>query len=186
MSIPLDRLYHYIESIAEEINGSSIIIYRFYPHGSKKLEDLCETKLLTWKEMSLLPGIFCHDQEPLNYNFYENYRLCPKIVLPLIAIIRLLGIGVLKNNLKRRLNIYDQTLLLHSEQRSKNLEQYKQNKFITIYYWNHAVLALDWFRYAEHVLIKKKVTKNFLIYNNKKIYLKIINVNYHFQIYSMF
>ena len=165
MSIPLDRLYHYIESIAEEINGSSIVIYRFYPHGSKKLEDLCETKLLTWKEMSLLPGIFCHDQEPLNYNFYENYRLCPKIVSPLIAIIRLLGIGVLKNNLKRRLNIYDQTLLLHSEQRSKNLEQYKQNKFITIYYWNHAVLALDWFRYAEHVSIKKKVTKNFLIYN---------------------
>jgi hypothetical protein len=33
MSIPLDRLYHYIENIAKEIRGDDVLIYRFYPHG---------------------------------------------------------------------------------------------------------------------------------------------------------
>jgi hypothetical protein len=40
MSIPLDRLYHYIENVAQEIYNDRIIIYRFYPHGSKNINDL--------------------------------------------------------------------------------------------------------------------------------------------------
>ena len=55
MSIPLDRLYHYIENIAEEIYSNPIIIYRFYPHGSKKHEDLTSTKNFQWYEFKLNP-----------------------------------------------------------------------------------------------------------------------------------
>ena len=44
MSIPLDRLYHYIESIAKEIRGDDVLIYRFFPHGSKNINDLNCTK----------------------------------------------------------------------------------------------------------------------------------------------
>ena len=55
--------------------------------------------------------------------------------------------------------------MLHSEQRSINLETYKKNNWITIYYWCHALLARDWFRYAEYVTINKKPVKKFLIYN---------------------
>jgi hypothetical protein len=40
MSIPLDRLYHYILNVAQEIYNDRIIIYRFYPHGSKNINDL--------------------------------------------------------------------------------------------------------------------------------------------------
>ena len=40
MNIPLDRLYHYIRDIAKEIYGDRIIIYRFWPHGSKNINDL--------------------------------------------------------------------------------------------------------------------------------------------------
>ena len=75
MSIPLDQLYHYIESIAEEIYGGTVIIYRFYPHGSKKHEDLTSTKNFQWYEFKLNPGIYCNDQEPLDYKYYERYKL---------------------------------------------------------------------------------------------------------------
>ena len=40
MSIPLDRLYHYIQDVAEQVHGDRILIYRFSPHGSKNIEDL--------------------------------------------------------------------------------------------------------------------------------------------------
>ena len=40
MSIPLDRLYHYIHDVAEQVRGDYVLIYRFWPHGSKNIEDL--------------------------------------------------------------------------------------------------------------------------------------------------
>jgi hypothetical protein len=63
-------------------------------------------------------------------------------------------------------NIYDKCVLLHSEKRSTNLELYCNNQYISSYYWSHAFIALDWFRYAKHVKLKKnQKTKTFLIYN---------------------
>ena len=63
------------------------------------------------------------------------------------------------------MNYYDQCIVLHSEQRSGDVVKYSSNNFITVYYWSHAVIARDWFRYAEHVTQKKNVKKTFLIYN---------------------
>ena len=40
MNVPLDRLYHYINNIAQEIYGDRVIIYRFFPHGSKNINNL--------------------------------------------------------------------------------------------------------------------------------------------------
>ena len=75
MSIPLDRLYHYIDNIAKEITDN-IIIYRFYPHGSKKLEDLTMlARPVTWGELALNISLYCNDQEPLNYKLYQNINL---------------------------------------------------------------------------------------------------------------
>ena len=163
MSIPLDRLYHYIEDIAKQIYGDIVLIYCFYPHGSKKLEDLggIRTHVNDWVTDSTSPNLYAYDQEPLNYDMYENYNLetCDyhtlfkKLNVPVAQNIRIYGC------------VYDKVLLLHSEQRSRDLEKYQQNQFITIYYWNHAMLALDWFRYAEHVTVNKSSTTKFLIYN---------------------
>jgi hypothetical protein len=163
MSIPLDRLYHYIEHIAEEIYSSPIIIYRFYPHGSKKLEDLAPTKNFQWHEFKLNLGIYCNDQEPLDYNYYKNYKLIDQSAWT--TLLKSCSIHTPNPNLKIYSNIYNQTLLLHSEQRSMNLSVYKKNNWITIYYWCHALLARDWFRYAEYININKKPVKTFLIYN---------------------
>jgi len=163
MSIPLDRLYHYIEDIAKQIYGDIVLIYCFYPHGSKKLENLSGIRTHTndWITDSTALNIYMHDQEPLNYDMYENYdletcdyhTLYKKLNVPVAQNIRIYGC------------VYDKVLLVHSEQRSANLEKYQQNYFITVYYWNHAILALDWFRYAEHVAVKKSSTTKFLIYN---------------------
>ena len=162
MSIPLDRLYHYIEDIAEEIYSNPIIIYRFYPYGSKKLEDLTPLKYISWTELSLIPGIYCNDQEPLNFDFYKNYQLYYNNTF--FNIEQSLP-GIRKRKNLGDFNMYDQSILLHSECRSKNLETYQQNQYITVYYWSHALLALDWFRYAEDAVIKQTPTKKFLIYN---------------------
>ena len=74
MSIPLDRLYHYIESVAQDIYGDTVI-YRFYPHGSKNLEDLNSLNYINWPIASLFPHIYCNDQEPLNYDYYQTYNI---------------------------------------------------------------------------------------------------------------
>ena len=163
MSIPLDRLYHYIEDIAEEIYSNPIIIYRFYPYGSKKLEDVASLKYVSWEEVSLIPGIYCNDQEPLNFELYENYEF--NWTDKLTTIFKSLNIKHYQHNLRHTPGIYDNTFLLHSEKRSKNLDIYQNNNFIPIYYWNHALLSLDWFRFAQHISIKKTPTKKFLIYN---------------------
>ena len=58
----------------EDIYGDSVIIYRFFPHGSKKFTDLLPLHdyALTWKQKKLTPQIFCNDQEPLNFDLYEH------------------------------------------------------------------------------------------------------------------
>jgi hypothetical protein len=56
-------------------------------------------------------------------------------------------------------------LLLHSEQRSDQIARYQEDQFIPVYYWSHALIALDWFRYAQYVTQQKQIKKTFLIYN---------------------
>jgi len=60
------------------------------------------------------------------------------------------------------------SLLVHSEQRSAEVERYRAENFVGVYWWCHALIARDWFRYAEHDLAltnKDLHTTDFLIYN---------------------
>lgn len=167
MSIPLDRLYHYIEKIIEEKHGDNVVIYRFFPHGSKKFTDLTLLKTVppTWKERRLQPQVFCNDQEPLNYQLYEHI---PEDQLPtgeVLINIAKHGLIIPRKNFRTdTFTIWDCALLLHSELRSHNVELYKLDNFLPVYYWSHAVIARDWFRYAKYTTQKKKIKKLFLIY----------------------
>jgi hypothetical protein len=161
MSIPLDRLYHYIENIAKDVYGD-VIIYRFWPHGSKKIEDLLPIEDLNWIKDVTSPQVFCNDQEPLHWELYNNWvsdgsqwtaLLLKNLVKPKF------------NNLRRVINLYDKAIVLHSEQRSSQCNLYQENNFVLAYYWSHAVIARDWFRFAQHVRQKKSVKKMFLVYN---------------------
>jgi len=173
MNIPLDRLYHYIRDIAQEIYGDRIIIYRFWPHGSKNINDLNNLNENSkdwggdneWVKKVICPSLWCNDQEPLDYDFYKtNVRIWN---YPLTNILRSINQYIRPKNLNYdQNNIFEKNLLLHSEQRSSNLEKYQYHtNLIPVYYWSHAIIARDWFRYAEHVAQQKNVSKTFLIYN---------------------
>jgi hypothetical protein len=163
MSIPLDHLYSFINNMAEQIRGNVVDLHYFYPHGSKDINDLTFIKTIPGYQKLTSPMMFCNDQEPLDFERYQDVELSrmPDKIKILYK----------KYNLKKynfqatRYNIYDKSLLIHSEQRSLNLEKYRNNWFIPVYYWSHAVISLDWFRYAEHVTQRKNVKKLFLIYN---------------------
>jgi len=167
MSIPLDQLYHYIENVAQEIYDDRIIIYRFYPHGSKNINDLNNLhESDTWRDKIIYPKLWCNDQEPLNYEFYKTHTR-PMNDTRWKSILTSVELYCPPTNLNyHQSSLYEKGLLLHSEKRSNNLKKYQtDNKLITVYYWSHALIALDWFRYAEHVAQTKKPDKTFLIYN---------------------
>lgn len=172
MSIPLDRLYQYIKSIAEEVYGSSVIIYRFWPHGSKNINDLSMLTQTTRSGVVLNPILYCADQEPLNFDFYQVQEPVVATDAPFSQLVHSLGIvepDTSKTNVNFRTrtawNQFEKSILIHSERRSENEIIYQHNGFVTAYYWSHAVIARDWFRYAEHVEQQKQVEKTFLIYN---------------------
>ena len=80
MNIPLDRLYHYINTQAQAVYGDSVIIYRFWPHGSKKLQNLEPIeKNYDWFARQTSPQILCHDQEPLDYDYYDHAVLSQRM-----------------------------------------------------------------------------------------------------------
>jgi hypothetical protein len=125
-----------------------------------------------------------HDQEILNYNFYTTQDFSndgPKrqFWLPKYDSTFRHQIDKFHNmvaNMHLRsmihypiLNKNDQVLLCHSEKNSRELERYEQNDFIGVYYWSHALIAQDWFRYAELdpalIVNFNQINKDFLIYN---------------------
>ena len=164
MTIPLDRLYYYIESIAQDVRRDNVIIYRFFPHGSKKIEDLKQLTTLPMVEFYTQPHIYCNDQEPLDWARYVDHR---HLAQPYFKdLFTKYNLDIPDYNIRTaRYAIFDRSIILHSEQRSTNLELYEQNGFVPVYYWSHAIIALDWYRYAQYDIFKKKSNKTFLIYN---------------------
>ena len=166
MYVPLDRLYHFIENIACETYGHAVVIYRFWPHGSKNIEDLNPllTFWQTWADGQIYPAVWCHDQEPLNYEFFrKNPRIHKHKLIDLYKSLNLFGAP---KNLRYGTNVFKKNILLHSEKRSQNVEDYiVDSDLLPVYYWSHAIIARDWFRYGVHENFKKNTNKCFLIYN---------------------
>ena len=165
MSIPLDRLYHFINNIASETYGDCVIIYRFWPHGSKNINNLNNLyESDKWFEKTIYPLIWCNDQEPLDYEFYSKHVKNHNSSWS--SILKSINLFYTTKNLNYRSNVFEKGLLLHSETRSDNLKKYQaDNELIPVYYWSHAVIARDWFRYAEYETFQKRTKKKFLIYN---------------------
>jgi hypothetical protein len=168
MTIPLDRLYQYVLNIAKTIYSDHVIIYRFWPHGSKNINDF--TPLLpfdNWAEQQIAPKLQCHDQEPLQYESCIEKNVESKFPDDQwITLLKSVNCALLSNHLNVYPGIFEKLLLLHSEKRSHNLKKYQLDQdTIPVYYWSHALISLDWFRYAQHETFKKNPKKTFLIYN---------------------
>jgi hypothetical protein len=193
MSVPLDRLYHYLDDCVNH----DLLIYGWLPHGSTKLEDFTmlmdSFTLEDWQalkskhtdqEFKLIASrndhavMICHDQEPLDFDRYcfEDFQRCiakqyekspiknisRQSVIDYCANLKFRGLATPTNH-------YDRTLLLHSEKNSSHVIQYSKHGYVPVYYWSHGMIALDWFRYAQHdpklEFDPVKIQKDFLIYN---------------------
>ena len=178
MSVPLDRLYNHLDSLCNH----DALIYRFYPHGSKKLEDihpLYDFSQRGWQYQIGTPGMLCHDQEPLMFDQYSDHDMLnyfvhynPAVLDDTKAVNRLkelINTQHLRSMTWSRHGIYDTTLLLHSEKHSENLARYEQVGFIGVYWWAHAAIANDWYRYAKHdpelAVNFNNISQDFLVYN---------------------
>lgn len=178
MSVPLDRLYNFLHDVC---NHRDLIIYRFFPHGSRKIEDLTTLyprNVLNYKNNF----VFYHDQEPLNFDLYSQHNLdCTQLekIRPynldnnheLIKTIQTVSKKIMPSmNLRWAIGLFYlgfPIVLVHSEKRSAEVERYEQIQFIGCYWWCHALIARDWFRYAEidPILTTKSIKYDFLIYN---------------------
>ena len=170
MSVPLDRLYDFLNNQS----GCDTIIYRFTPHGSKKLEDLKIIKdYPPWVQCMTRPHMIYHDQEPLYFDYYTSGDFEPfiagKFVDSVQNFLRSADLRFRIIDAKMAFNCYDYVLLCHSEKHSDNLALYENSGFIGVYWWAHAVIARDWFRYAENdpklTTNIDNITHDFLVYN---------------------
>jgi hypothetical protein len=176
MSIPLDRYYHYLENLCSD----DTIIYHWYPHGSKKLENLRMFRDYNNKEYSTLNlslTMVCHDQEPLSFDYYTDDDISNLHNITFAN--RPLGkVNFFQNIIKSMpaircatlnpFTVYDKLLLCHSEKNSAELLKFEASGFIGVYIWFHAIVARDWFRYAEHdpaLAHSVDYKYDFLIYN---------------------
>ena len=127
-----------------------------------------------------------YDQEPLNFDLYTDIAMADELLQNpheyselyhevltdelYDKYLRFLKRVIVKCNLRLAIGSYMYNvpvILVHSEQRSQNLKKYQDHEFVTVYWWCHALIARDWFRYAEldTLLSARKVKKDFLIYN---------------------
>ena len=192
MSVPLDRLYNHL---ADCVNHD-LLIYRWSPHGSKKLEDLRPLFDYAEHEYLIRPIMICHDQEPLDVTLYNQKQIrtaaesflseyapnwpLQDSVLDFVSALHLLAVTFfhsVRNHVTQpsaqEITVcnsnYDLTILLHSEQNSKPVEYFSNKNYVPVYYWSHALIALDWYRYAEHDpnlnFHASDIEQDFLIYN---------------------
>jgi hypothetical protein len=156
MSVPLDNLYEWLDNST----AGDKIIYRWYPHGSKNLD-----QLRTVRCYDKYPGdsriiVVCHDQEPLfwqalnnnrdfdwTYQQFQQYsqQPFPRAQWPWKPT------QTLESYVRSDFpaNVTAKSVLLHSEPNSAALHQIDDH-WIPVMIWSHALIAQDWFRYAQH------------------------------------
>jgi hypothetical protein len=159
MNIPFEKIYDYISSRF----NVDCVIYRFLPHGSRKLEDLTQLNNtdLDWLELVKAPTVIMHDQEPLYPDLYSASQV--RSCLPAWFANNMPFADSMINNdailnylcdhnlafVRRGFTIYDKSILVHSELNSAQAQFYEHNGFALVYWWSHAMIARDWYRYAE-------------------------------------
>jgi hypothetical protein len=169
MTVPLDLMYHYIHDVACKIYGGNTLIYRFWPHGSKNITSLSLMGKYEILSRITSPQIWCNDQEPLDHEYYRVNLHNEFTEKHLRSILVLKSIAQYRQriNLNYAYNAFTKSILLHSEKRSAEVEKYiADDELIPVYYWNHAIVARDWYRYAQYITFtKNSQTKKFLIYS---------------------
>jgi hypothetical protein len=187
MTVPSHNLYDFVHQVTE----SRFLMFYFYPWGEKDFcavfdyhFDMLGADCLSTvdaykffpkhladrnKIRNFQPVIMCHDQEPLFFDYYTNNGAGMKKYLEIEQNIPA-DYLMPDQNLRscHRHSMYKQWILLHSEKNSHELARYEDTgDYAGAFWWSHAVLARDWYRFAEHDLSLNNKSNNrrlFLVY----------------------
>jgi len=189
MSVPTHNLYDFVHLVTKK----KFMLSYFLKWGSRDLSDVCWYQInndwlkgpkgipvsnriniknitadsMTLDHMSLFqPMLFCHDQEPLNFDLYTTPHNTIEAQLPLAFV------SPISNTLNLRWHNIDSLqkywILLHSELNSEQVKRYESTgMYKGAFWWSHAIIARDWYRYAEYdtsLLPSDNYTKLFLVY----------------------
>ena len=192
MSVPTHNLYDFIHRATKK----QFLLRYFYPYGSRYLKDCINMLCAEWTQgpnnidiknrfdqmledessmtnsslMTLQPVLFCHDQEPLFFDYYSDeiphmQEFCEYVRADQFASKELKNLNL---RWVHRLSLQKTWILLHSELNSSELKKYESTgSFIGAYWWSHAMLSIDWYRFAQHdpaLDITHEYKKLFLIY----------------------
>ena len=195
MSVPTHNLYDFIHQATK----NRYMLAYFYPSGSRGLENIYlyqrndadldgpngiavqdrfrvsgfPDQYADWFWiLAAQPTILCHDQEPLNFDLYQDNL--PE-TQAFIDLYKTRAAGLTLNpethdiNLRwvNVTNIQRHWVLLHSELNSEQVARYESTGlFVGAYWWSHAIIARDWYRFAQHdrSLQPKQIKKLFLAY----------------------
>ena len=153
MSVPLDNLYNWVEGLLP----NPAVLYVFRPHGIKKISNLERLRKYNYKSIQEFPAIILHDQEPLDWDFYSNpqqfinhWKIHVSDTFNQFLLEYSSNFNLQATVFFSGSYVYDRCILIHSEKNSDDLLKYQQNGFLCVHYWAHAIIARDWFRFAEH------------------------------------
>lgn len=172
MSIPLDRLYEHFSCVG----GTDTVIYRWLPHGSKKPRDLVSVAPLegrfTFDDLKHKIPVVCHDQEPLDFDYYNHSLLLSEYEFTSGEVPHVDAYEDFFRKHHLRICLHPSLyapIITHSEVGGQDIDKYRRNGFVPCYVWSHALIARDWFRYAEHDPMLQNInhdfSRNFLVYN---------------------
>lgn len=192
MTVPVHNLYDFVHQVTK----NKFLLLYFYPWGQKGIENLIpyikssidqlngvtgislndRTFWPPTNEMwynhfiGLQPVLLCHDQEPLNFDLYKKNSAFVKKYSKIYNKKRGIDLPANVENLRLSLPISIQKTwtLLHSEINSPELTKYESTgRFQGAYWWSHAIIARDWYRFAQHdqFLNPQAHRRLFLIYN---------------------
>jgi len=190
MSVPTSNLYNFVTQALE----NRYLVKYFYPWGEKGFKNIIDNfednqpKPITeifLNDKDDQPTIICYDQEPLEFELYSDDQLDQQLD----------QCKQRTQNLSKHTEYHDLNLrweqpysklehwvLLHSELNSPEVIKYESTGlFKCAYWWSHAVIALDWYRFAryDNRLTDKSqpIKANFLVYaratTGKRAYRKI-------------
>lgn len=184
MFVPLERLYGFLNHYVDD----DVIIYHFRPHGSRKFSDVCRLKddepAQNWLSKCKSIPMLMHDQESLLLNHKQDddlEQICSFLqhnhrgvyagldqfdLLPDLA-----QLPSYRNKFDWFYRLYttDRWLLCHSEKNSPVLGNFESLGAIGVYWWIHAMISRDWYRYAQIDpnlnFFDRQFVKDFNIYN---------------------
>ena len=180
MSVPTNNLYNFVAQALE----NKYLVKHFHPWGHKGFANVIDNIEDTRPDVKSrdIPVLLCHDQEPLDFELYNDTNLVKQLdtFYPVLRkmIQSLLDKGISNLNLRwvqpnwhrfeKRLDQPYWTLL-HSELNSPEVLKYESTGlFKCAYWWAHAPIAVDWYRFARYDtrLIRRSqdLVANFLVY----------------------